>query len=102
MASEGARVALLEAQMQRLEETVMKNASSRVELEHLKDVQEREKEEWQENVKYLEKQVADARQEAQNWKREAQGSRSSLREGSPSGILHRVSECLGEQGCSNV
>ena len=88
------REAVLEAQVQQLQERLMKNSSSEVKLKHLRDVQDREKEEWRVCRKMLEEQLAVARQECRQLKRDTQGSRNSMREGSeeapPTSILHRV------------
>lgn len=82
MASQYDRVAVLEAQMQKLQEKVVKNTSSQMKLEHLRGVQDREKEEWRESKKFLEEQLSAARQECQSLRREMQESRNGMREGS--------------------
>lgn len=79
MDSQRDRVAILEAQMRKLQEKVVENTSSQVQLNHLKGVQDREKEEWRESKKFLEEQLSAARQECQSLRREAQGSRNEVR-----------------------
>ena len=90
------RVAILEAQLQKLQEKVSENASSQVRLKHLADMQDREKEEWKEGKRVLEKQLATVRQECQKLRREVD-SRNGEREGAEellsSGVLHRVCVC---------
>lgn len=99
MDSQRDRVAILEAQMQKLQEKVVENTSSQVKLQHLKGVQEREKEEWRESRKFLEEQLSAARQECQSLRREVQGSRNELREGSEGAPpMHRV--CCWGGKCS--
>ena len=96
MAGEYDREAVLEAQVQQLQQKLMENASSQVRLRHLRDAQDREKEEWRVRQKLLEKQLATARKECRKLKRDVQDSNHGTREGSPSeeppptGILHRV------------
>lgn len=85
------RVAILEAQMHKLQEKVVENTSSQVELKHLKGVQDREKEEWRESKKFLEKQLSAARQECQSLRREVEGSvRGESEEAPPLSAMHRV------------
>lgn len=80
--------------MRKLQEKVVENTSSQVQLKHLKGVQDREKEEWKESRKFLEEQLSAARQECLSLRREVQGSRNGMREESegapPTGGLHRV------------
>lgn len=94
MDSQYGREAVLEAQVQKLQERLMENTSSHVKLKHLRDAQDREKEEWRVSRKMLEEQVATARQECRRLKRDTQGSRCGTSEGSeeapPTSILHRV------------
>ena len=94
MDSQYNRVAVLEAQMQKLQEKVVNNTSSQMKLEHLRGVQDREKEEWRESKKFLEEQLSAARQECQSLRREMQGSRNGMWEESveppPVSGLHRV------------
>ena len=89
------RVEILEAQIRKLQEKFLENTSSQVKLKHLQGVQDREKEEWRESKKFLEEQLAAARQECQSLRREVQGARNGKREGEESGrttpsALHRV------------
>lgn len=92
------RVTVLEAQVKRLQEKLTENSSSQVRLNHLRGVQDREKEEWKESERLLQKQLAKARQECLKLKRENQGSRNGTRGGSeeapPTSVLHRVCGCV--------
>lgn len=96
------RIALLEGQVQKLQEKITENSSSQVRLDHLKGVQEREKEEWRESKRVLEENLTKTRQECQQLKKEAQGSRNGVRgwerseEAPPTGIMHRVGISLSE------
>lgn len=88
------REAVLEAQVQQLQEKLLKNTSSQVRLKHLREAQEREKEEWRKSKEMLEERLASARQECQKLRQESRVSRNGVKEGSeeapPTGLLHRV------------
>ena len=87
--------AILEAQVQRLQEKLLETSSSKLKLHHLKGVQAREKEEWKESKRVLEEKLATARRECDmlRSKESTQGvSRNVSEEPPPTSLLHRVSQ----------
>lgn len=84
------RMALLEAQVHKLQERLSENTSSQVKLKHLGGVQEREKDEWRESSKSLKDQLAAARQQCRNLTSQVQESMGEGLEGEPVSGLHRV------------
>ena len=84
------RMALLEAQVHKLQERLSENTSSQVKLKHLRGVQEREKEEWRESTKSLEEQLAAARQQCRDLTSQVQESLGEGLEGEPVSGLQRV------------
>ena len=89
--------AILEAQVQRLQEKLLESSASQLKLHHLKGVQAREKEEWRESKRVLEERLATARRECDSLRRkestrEMRGSsRNMSEEPPPANLLHRVS-----------
>lgn len=98
MNPEYSREAVLEAQLQRLQEKLLESSESQLKLAHLKGVQEREKEEWRESKKVLEEQLEATRKECDRLRRKelTRDTRTSwtrnVSEDPPStSALHRVS-----------
>ena len=99
------REAVLEAQVQRLQEKLLESSGSHLKLQHLKGVQAREKEEWKESRRVLEEKLASARRECdtlrkKEWRKDRGGhssSRDLSEEPPPTASLHRVSLMLSSE-----
>ncbi len=96
MSSQYSREAVLEAQVQRLQEKLLENSGSQLKLNHLKGVQDREKEEWRESKRMLEERLTKTRRECEKLRRkelthEARGIRDGSEDPPSSSMLHRVS-----------